>query len=362
MAQIELTDAHTVSEYSTPYFVAELNTSHNGNLDTAKLMIEQAKWAGCDCVKFQSWSPGSLYSESFYIENPIARRMVGKFALEERELEEAAKHCAANDISFASTPDSKREVDFLLECNAPFIKVSSMDIVNYPFLQYIAKTQAPVVLSTGMADSGEVRKAVEVFERAGNTKLCILHCNSLYPTSEEDVSLLNIIGLREDFPNFPIGFSDHTVGPVTALAAVGMGAALIEKHFTLDNSKIGMDNQMATEPSQMRALINQCKTVASSLGKKERILSQDELVQRSKMRRSIVSTRSMPAGTVLSLSDLDAKRPGTGLPPELMSKLVGATLIEEVPADTLIVKTNLDAETVEKIKNLPEQNEDHTSA
>lgn len=341
MAAITLLDGSQLADFSRPYIVAELNTSHNGSMDTAKEMIRQAKLAGCDCVKFQSWSQESLYSQTFYKANPIAKRIVSKFAFGESQLREAAEYCREMGIAFASTPYSEREVDFLIECGAPCIKVASMDLVNYPFLRYIARTGAPVVLSTGMGDMAEIRRAVGVFEDVGNPKLCILHCTSIYPTELADIRLMNVLGLRAAFPAYPIGFSDHSLGIEMAVASVGMGAALIEKHFTLDKSKIGMDNQMATEPDEMRRLVQACRNVAVGLGSTERLVPASELEQRKKMRRSVVSTRDLPAGSVLTAADLTAKRPGTGMPPERIAELIGKTVARDIAADTVIVESDL---------------------
>ena len=182
MRKVILRNNKILENYGKPYFVAEFNTSHNGSIDTAKEMIHQAKEVGCDCVKFQSWSTESLYSKTYYDENPIAKRFVKKFALNESELLELAMCCKEVGIGFASTPYSKQEVDFLIDqCDVPYIKVASMDLVTYPFLEYIAKKNIPIVLSTGMGDMEEIKKAVSVIEKAGNKKICILHCISIYP-------------------------------------------------------------------------------------------------------------------------------------------------------------------------------------
>jgi len=339
MAQIELRDGTILGEFTKPYIVAEVNTSHGGNVDEAKKMIEKVKEIGCSCVKFQSWSTETLYSKTYYDANPIAKRIVDKFAFTEEELKEVAEYCKKCGIAFASTPYSKREVDFLIEeCDAPYIKVASMDCTNYPFLEYIAKTGAPIVLSTGMCDMQEIKKAVSTIEKIGNKKICILHCIANYPAEMSTIRLQNILGLRELFPEYPIGYSDHSLGTEIAAAAVGLGSAMIEKHFTLDNSKIGMDNQMATEPEEMARLVQQCENVQLALGSKERIVLDDELKQRSKMRRSIIVTKDHKAGEELKEENLDSKRPGTGIPPEQMKSLIGKKTVKDIEKDTLILE------------------------
>tara|TARA_B100001250_G_scaffold410991_1_gene438592 strand:- start:715 stop:1752 length:1038 start_codon:yes stop_codon:yes gene_type:complete len=339
MAKIKLSDGQFISDYEKPYIVAELNTSHFGNIDTAKAMISEAKKAGCDCVKFQSWTENTLYSKSYYEKNPIAKRFVKGFSFSESQLKILAKYSKDCDIAFASTPYSNSEVDFLLdECDAPYIKIASMDINNYTFLEYIAKTDSPIVLSTGMSDLEEIHNAINIIEKAGNNKICILHCISIYPTEMEAIHLNNIIGLREAFPNYPIGFSDHSLGIEISSAAIVLGACMIEKHFTLDKTKIGMDNQMAIEPNEMSALVENCNNIKKSLGNKKRVVSKYELDQRKLMRRSIISKKDLKAGTKLTLDDLDTKRPGTGLPPEMIDELVGKVLVNDIDCDMLLNK------------------------
>jgi len=339
MAKCVLSNGVVLSDYGAPYFVAEVNTSHNGSVETAKLMIDKAVEAGCSCVKFQSWSSESLYSKTYYKENPISQRIVSKFAFGEEELLEVANYCSKNGIAFASTPYSKEEVDFLIEkCNVPYIKVASMDLNNYPFLEYIAKTKAPIVLSTGMSEIEEIRKAVDVIEQAGNDNICLLHCISLYPPELATIHLNNIVGLREEFPNYPIGFSDHSIGIEIATASLALGTALIEKHLTLDNKKIGMDNQMATEPEEMAQLVRSCNNVCIAMGSKERVVLEAEKEQRLKMRRSVIINKDLKAGTILTIDDLDAKRPGTGISVDKIYDLVGKVLIRDKEEDTLLLE------------------------
>lgn len=337
MAKLLLSNGKVLSDYGEPYFVAEVNTSHNGSLETAKVMIDKAIEVGCSCVKFQSWSSESLYSKTYYIDNPIAKRIVSKFAFNEDQLLIVAQYCKDRGIDFSSTPYSKKEVDFLIEkCSVPYIKIASMDINNHHFLEYIAKTKYPIVLSTGMSEVKEIRDAINIIEKAGNKNLCLLHCISIYPPEISTIHLNNILGLREEFPYYPIGFSDHSIGTEMAIASIALGAALIEKHFTLDKKKIGMDNQMATEPDEMLHLVQSCKNVHSALGNKERVLLEDERMQRIKMRRSIIVNKDIKAGTKLTIEDLDSKRPGTGISPNKINEIVGKVLNCDKESDTLL--------------------------
>ena len=337
MASIKLISGRELSDYGRPYFVAEVNSSHNGNVEVAKQMIAAAAEAGCDCVKFQSWSAESLYSQSYYKDNPIAKRIVAKFSLSAEQLKEMAAYAHEQGIDFSSTPYSCTEVDYLIdECKAPFVKIASMDLNNLKYLRYIAQKNIPIVLSTGMSTMDEIRKAVKTIEDEGNKQICLLHCISIYPPEFETIHLNNILGLREEFPDYPIGFSDHSHGVEMAVAATALGAALIEKHLTLDSKKIGMDNQMATEPEEMAQMVSCCLNTQIALGNKERVVRQAEQEQMEKMRRSIILTKDLPAGHVLTIDDLDAKRPGTGIPADELDSLVGKKLVKDVQADFLL--------------------------
>ena len=169
----------------------------------------------------------------------------------------------------------------------------------------------------------------------------MLHCISIYPTKVETLNLRNILGLRKEFPHFPIGFSDHTEDDAAAVAAVTLGAALIEKHLTLDRAKVGMDNGMATEPEPFRVLVEKCRMVQRGLGSEEREVFPEELAQRRKMRRSVVVVKDLPAGHVLCAEDLYAKRPGTGIPPDRLGDMVGKRLRCTVKADTLLQEDDI---------------------
>ena len=342
MAKVKFRNSRVIEDYKDPYIVAEINTSHFGSVDTAKLMIDAAVEAGVDCVKFQSWSSDSLYSKNYYDENPISKRFIKKFSFSEEELADVAAYSHSSGIGFSSTPYSAKEVDFLIEkCNVPYIKVASMDLNNLHYLEFIARTGSPIVLSTGMGSIEEVRTAVRTIVNSGNNKICLLHCISIYPPKISTIRLNNILGLRDEFQDFPIGFSDHSLGIEIAPAAVALGAALIEKHLTLDNSKIGMDNQMAIEPPEMKRLVRNCRNVCEAMGGKDRIVNNEELEQRSRMRRSIIASRDLTAGTVLKLDDLDVKRPGTGLSPDKMRALVGKVINKDIAEDYMLLDSDI---------------------
>ena len=334
---MKLNNGVVIGDHSKPYFIAELNTSHFGNVDTAKQMIDAAKQINCDCVKFQSWSADTLYSQTYYSQNPIAKRFVNKFSLSSDQLKLLADYAQSIGVAFASTPYSREEVDFLIhQCAAPFIKIASMEINNYPYLDYISRTGSAIILSTGMADQEEITRAVQCIRDAGNENVCVLHCVSIYPAAPSTINLNNMLTLRKLYPGLPIGYSDHTIGIETPIAAVALGAAIIEKHFTLDSTKIGMDNHMAMEPAAFGAMIQSCHTAWESLGAFERVVSDAELAQRGNMRRSIVSKRAIAVGTVITSDDLDFKRPGDGFSPGQIEAVLGKTAAQDISSDEVI--------------------------
>ncbi len=342
MGKLTLRSGKVIGDGERPYIVAEMNSSHNGNVETAKAMIDAAKGCGCDCVKFQSWSAESLYADEYYKNNPISKRIVTKFSLTPDQLLELSSYCKEIGIDFSSTPYSKEEVDFLVDkTEAPFIKIASMEINNLPFLKYIGEKGIPIVLSTGMSTIEEIREAVKTIEATGNKQLCILHCVSVYPASAEIINLNNMVMLQEEFPDYVIGYSDHTIGYEVAAASIAMGAVLVEKHFTLDNEKMGMDNNMATEPKEMKSLVDACHNVFNALGSKERSLLNGEEEQRLKMRRSLVTTREVHPGEKLSYNDIEFKRPGDGITPEHLDEIIGKTVNTYIPKGYLIRKEHL---------------------
>ena len=340
---IILNNKKVIGDDHEPYFIAEMNTSHFGDVAKAKSMIDMVKECGGDCVKFQSWSEHTLYSNDYYKENPIAKRFVKKLALSKEQLKELSEYSRSIGIDFASTPYSREEADFLInECQVPFIKVASMDINNYPYLQYLAKTKSAIILSTGMADFDEIVKAVDVLESAGAENVCVLHCVSIYPVSPELVNLNNIQTLQATFKKQPIGYSDHTLGIDVGAASVALGACVIEKHVTLDKTIIGMDNQMAIEREELQQMVTSVKNVFHSLGQTNRVVSNDELVQREKMRRSLIAGINLNPGDILTDQNLGAKRPGTGISVSEWEKYLGKKVINKLDKDSLISPYDLE--------------------
>lgn len=337
-----------VNNFDEPYIIAELGANHNGNLDIAKKMIYQAKKAGCDCVKFQSWTKDSIFSEKVYKDNYFLgddyrhrddytlEEIVKEFSLSEKQLYEAKMYCDEIGIDFASTPFSKKEVDFLVDIlNVKFIKVASMDLNNYPFLEYIASKKRPIVLSTGLSTLDEIVKAVKTIEDKDNYQIILLHCVSLYPPKDKLVNLNNIDMLRDNF-SYPVGFSDHTIGSSIPIASVAKGACMIEKHFTLDKNMFGWDHKISADFKELKDIVYSSKKVWKSLGNYERVVSNEEIEKRNAFRRSIVASRDIPKGKTIERDDIDFKRPGTGIAPEYIRFVAGRVAKHDIKYDEVI--------------------------
>ena len=215
-----------------------------------------------------------------------------------------------------------------------------MDINNYNFLEYVAKKNKPIIISTGMASLEEVKIAMDVITQH-QKDVCVLHCVSVYPVENEGINLSRLQQLKDMFMDYPVGLSDHTQSYIAAVCAVAMGSPVIEKHFTLDSGKIGWDNQMATEPEQMKELVNNCREAYKTRNLQAEYSIEQENKQRDIMRRSIVAKRDLQAGYIIQMEDLDAKRPGTGIPPSDISKLVGKTLKRDIQENEIIFLDDL---------------------
>ncbi len=334
---IKLNDNRKIGDSYSPYIIAELNTSHFGEISIAKKMILKAKESGCNCVKLQSWKSDTLYSRNFFNKNPISKKFFDKYSLSNKQLKELAIFAKKIRISFSSTPYSEEEVSFLVdECNPAFIKIASMDLNNFTFLKFIAKKKVPVILSTGMGTFQEIENAIKLLKRNGQKDICVLHCVSLYPLDHKIANLKNITMLRKKFKNIPIGFSDHSVGNTLPISSVALGASVIEKHFTLDNKKIGFDNNMATEPHDMKVLTSECLVAFNSLGEEKRSLTREEFTQRKKMRRSIFTSQSLKKNEKISLKKLLLRRPGEGIPPNKVSKILGKKVKKNIKKNSLL--------------------------
>jgi sialic acid synthase SpsE len=339
---VNLRNRREISDLVRPYFIAEMNTSHSGDVSVAKEMILAAKQSGADCVKFQSWSADTLYSNEYYRENPIAKRFVKKFSLENDQLSELSKFAKSSQIDFSSTPYSIEEARFLVEhCDVPFLKIASMELNNHVFLEQLVKLKVPLVLSTGMGSFDEIEAAVALLKAHSIKDLVILHCTSIYPSEPEIINLRNIIMLKKRFGSYAIGFSDHSEGISVPTAAIALGACVIEKHFTLDKSQIGMDNGMATEPDEYRSMVDSCLIAHQSLGEEHRSLTSEELEMATKMRRSVVCKIDLQLNELITREKIEFKRPGTGISVDKYLDVIGKKIKKKKLKGDLIHKTDI---------------------
>jgi N,N'-diacetyllegionaminate synthase len=333
-----------------PYIIAEVGSNHNGDMNLCRQLIDAAATAGAHAVKFQSWTDTSLIAEEEYARNTdysdkkkhfgSLREMVTAYQLTIDQHAEAHARCQARNIAFCSSVFSKEEVDLLENLDVPFFKIASMDIVHLALLRYVARKQRPVVISTGMATLAEIEQAIETVRAEGNDQIVLLHCVSIYPPEYDTIHLKNMATLQQTF-DVPVGFSDHTLGTAIPLAAIALGACVIEKHFTLDQDMAGWDHAISANPEQFRTIAEEGKTVFSALGGNRRVVSAVEMEKRKKFRRSLVTRRKLNRGHVLTEDDLDAKRPGTGIAPDEIAYVVGRGLNSDIGADQVLSWTHL---------------------
>lgn len=335
----------TVGEGHPPYIIAEVGSNHNGDMELCRRLIDAAAEAGAHAVKFQSWSESSLIAREEYDRNPeysdkkkhfgSLREMVQAYQLTPEQHREALAQCRARGVAFCSSAFSPEEVDLLDGLNVPFIKIASMDIVNLRLLAYAAQTQRPLVISTGMATLGEIEQAAETVRAQGNDRIVFLHCVSIYPPSLDTVHLRNMETLREAF-DVLVGFSDHTLGISIPLAAIALGACVIEKHFTLDKDLPGWDHAISSDPLELRTIAHGGLDIFRALGSRGRTVTDAEYAKRKQFRRSLVARRNLPAGHLVVGDDLDAKRPGTGIAPNEIGYVVGRTVADDIEEDQVI--------------------------
>ncbi|MDA0241059.1 MAG: N-acetylneuraminate synthase family protein [Proteobacteria bacterium] len=327
-----------------PYIIAEIGSNHNGDMALAKELIQAAKDAGADCAKFQSWDT-DLWAEEVYAQDKFLsdgremseslRSLAELYSVTGAKLEDLRDFCRKVGIDFASSAFTKQQTNDLVDLGAAFIKIASMDVTNDHILTAAGETGLSVVLSTGLASMEEIAHAVATIENTGNHDITILHCVSLYPPPDNAVNLRNIGMLREVF-GYPVGFSDHTSGVEIPLAAMALGACVIEKHFTTDKELPGWDHAVSANPDEMRVVCQGAARIWQALGSARREVSSAEVEQRAAFRRSIVVAHDISAGELIGAEDLDFKRPGHGIQPNLASLVVGQRATENLPRDTIL--------------------------
>jgi N,N'-diacetyllegionaminate synthase len=329
--------------------IAEAGVNHNGNINHAFELIDVAVAAGADYVKFQTFKSESLVSKtaekaSYQIKNTgnsteSQMQMLRKLELSPEQHEQIIQYCKDRGIKFFSTAFDLESLQYLADLGLGMVKIPSGEITNLPYLRKASQLFGKVILSTGMASLMEVRDAFEVFLEAGIARedITILHCNTAYPTPMEDVNLNAMLHLKDEFGS-PVGYSDHTLGIEVAIAAVALGAVMIEKHFTLDKFMEGPDHQASLEPAELKVMVTAIRNIEQALsgsGKKE--ASASELKNRASARKSIVAKRIIKKGELFTEENITVKRPGHGISPMGWDDVIGKAAVKDFYEDEAII-------------------------
>lgn len=319
----------TIGDGEAVFVIAEAGVNHNGSLDLAIKLVDAAKDAGADAVKFQAYKTDHLVTRE--AQKAEYQKKVGKsnsqydllkkLELGESEIRELFHYSQKKGIIFLASAFDVESVELLDQIGVSAFKVASGEITNFPLLECIAEKQKPVIISTGMSSLSEIEEAVSVFTAKGCKDIILLHCVTSYPAKFENLNLKRISFLRQHF-DFPIGFSDHTIGTVTPVAAVSLGAVLIEKHLTLDKCLDGPDHSASLEPSEFKQMVYDIRVTEKALvDSTDRSVEEEEI--KKLVRKSIVAKGLITKGTIISEGMLDFKRPGTGLSPQFLDKVIG---------------------------------------
>lgn len=343
MRKIEI--GHRMIGAGFPCFViAEAGVNHNGRLELALSLVDAAVRAGADAVKFQTFTaarvvtrdaPKAAYQRATTGSEESQLEMLQKLELSPDTHREIQAYCDKRGILFLSTPFDEESADFLDGLHLPAFKIPSGEITNLPFLEHVARKQKPLIVSTGMSSLAEVQSAVAVIREAENDDLVLLQCVSAYPAAAADANLRAMQSMAAIF-DVPVGYSDHTLGIEVALAAVALGACILEKHFTLDRDLAGPDHRASLAPDELTVLVRGVRTVEAALGHGRKEPASSEADVAAVSRKSIVTARDIPAGTRLTREMLVMKSPGTGWPPSMLGKVIERVAAKDIPADTLV--------------------------
>ncbi len=323
--------------------IAEAGVNHNGDMETAKKMVDVAKECGADYVKFQTADIDSLVIDnapiSSYQKNNIGlecsqKEMIGKILLPIEKFKELSEYCKIRDIGFLSTPFDIKSV-YYLDKQVNIWKVPSGEITNTPYLIEIARTHKDVILSTGMSSLKEVEYAFRLLKNSGTNNIILLHCTTQYPAPLEDVNLNAMNTLKEHF-NVKVGYSDHTKGFEISLAAVAMGASIIEKHFTLDKNMSGPDHKASLEPNELKQMIKAIRNINIAMGSGIKKLTESEKENLFIARKSIVAEKRIKKGEILTENNISIKRPGNGISPTRWFEILGKVAIRDFEKDEMI--------------------------
>lgn len=323
------------------FIIAEAGVNHNGDVLKAKNLIDIAKEAKVDAVKFQTWITEDLITKSVdkaeyqKINTAIQEsqfEMIKKLELSFKEFRELKKYADEREIIFLSTPDDEKSVDFLEELEIPAYKIGSSELTNIFILKKIAEKGKPIILSTGMANLEEIQEAIDVIYKTGNKELIILHCTSQYPTELKDVNLRAMLTLKKKF-NTIVGYSDHSIGTLVPELAVSLGAKVIEKHFTYDKNAIGPDHKCSLTPIELKKMVKKIRLVEQILGNGKKEPTAEELKIKKLIRKTIVAKRDIPKGTKITKEMLTVKRSNGALEPKEIKSIIGKTSLVDIEKD-----------------------------
>ncbi len=328
------------------FIIAEAGVNHNGSIDLAKKLIDVASDAGADAVKFQTFKAENLVSKSAskaaYQQETTDKEesqyeMIKKLELDIDTHKELMAYCTKKEIMFLSTPFDHESIEMLNMLGLEIFKIPSGEITNLPYLREIGRLGKEIILSTGMADMGEIEDALDILVEAGTPKehITILHANTMYPTPMEDVNLKAMITIGKTF-DVAYGYSDHTLGIEVDIAAVALGASVIEKHFTLDKMMEGPDHKASLEPSELKAMVQGIRNIEKALGSSIKKPSPSEKPNIVVARKSIVANRTIKKGEKLTQENLAIKRPGNGIAPMRWDEIVGSIAAKDYNQDDLI--------------------------
>ncbi|MCX7748478.1 MAG: N-acetylneuraminate synthase family protein [Clostridia bacterium] len=338
MREITIKKDRKIGQGNPAYIIVDVAANHNGNLETAKELIRKAAQAGVDAVKFQTYTADQMYSKKApqFSRDPMKPYDLIKKVEHPRSWLPVLADCAAeNGVDFLSSPFDYEAVDLLQDVGVPLFKVASLEIVDLEFLKYIAQKGKPVIISTGMCNMAEIEEAVDTILSAGNENIVLLHCNTSYPTPIHIVNL-NAMNTMEQAFKLPVGFSDHTLGWHIPLAAVAKGACVIEKHFTLNRKQEGPDHGFSIEPQELKIMVDQIRDIESAMGTGIKKVSQEEMENYEKGRRSLVANMAIPKGTRISREMVTTKRPGFGIKPNLIDIVIGREAKVDIDEDDIL--------------------------
>ncbi|MHA1729863.1 MAG: N-acetylneuraminate synthase [Promethearchaeota archaeon] len=334
-----------IDETSPIFLIAEAGVNHNGQLEIAKKMIDVAKEANVDAIKFQTFiteklllktTPKAQYQIRTKNDNENFYDMIKKYEFSKNEFLELKNYCDKKKIIFLSTPFDLMSVQWLEELNVPAYKIGSGDMDNFPLLRVICEKKKPILLSTGMATLEEVKETVKFLEDNNITDLVIFQCTTNYPASYEEINLNVIDTFKKEFPNYLIGFSDHSLGIEASIGAAAKGVKVIEKHFTLDKSMKGPDHDASLDPHELKQWVKSIRLIEKTLGSFDKFPSEKEKEISKVARKSIVTIKDLKKNEILAIDNISIKRPGIGISPKFFEKVVGKKVNKDIPKDSVL--------------------------